>query len=161
MRRAELSVATAMVLFSVYLMWKSTELPIGWRTGEGPGGGAFPFWLAAGMLICAVVILVQALRGQTPESRLDIPFIDPTMLRTVLFVVGSLTAMILAIHWVGTYVSVPIFLIIYMRVLGKHSWKVVLGISLVTPVVTFIFFEKALLIILPKGITEEFFYLFY
>ena len=43
MRIAEFSMALVMAIFSVYLMWKSTELPIGWIDGEGPGGGAFPF----------------------------------------------------------------------------------------------------------------------
>ena len=44
MRRAELLMALVLALLSVYLMWKSWELPIGWIPDEGPGGGAFPFW---------------------------------------------------------------------------------------------------------------------
>ena len=47
MRRTELGIAGVLAILSVYLMWKSTELPIGWRPGVGPGGGAFPFWLSA------------------------------------------------------------------------------------------------------------------
>ena len=49
MRVAEFVMAFFMGLFSLYLMWKSTELPIGWIPNEGPGGGAFPFWLSFGM----------------------------------------------------------------------------------------------------------------
>ena len=41
MRKAELIMALVMAVFSVYIMWKSTELPIGWIPEEGPGGGAF------------------------------------------------------------------------------------------------------------------------
>ncbi len=36
MRRAEF----VMAAFSLSLMWKSTELPIGWIGGLGPGDGA-------------------------------------------------------------------------------------------------------------------------
>ena len=39
MRVAEICMALVMAIFSIYLMWKSTELPIGWIEGEGPGGG--------------------------------------------------------------------------------------------------------------------------
>jgi len=52
MRRAELVMALALGVLSAYLMVKSAELPIGWIPREGPGGGAFPFWLSAGMLVC-------------------------------------------------------------------------------------------------------------
>ena len=56
-RTAELLMAIMMGAFSIYLMYKSTELPIGWIEGEGPGGGAWPFWLAAIMLVCCLGIL--------------------------------------------------------------------------------------------------------
>ena len=51
MRRAELLMALILGVFSVYLMVKSAELPIGWIPNEGPGGGAFPLWLAFEMLL--------------------------------------------------------------------------------------------------------------
>ena len=46
-RTAELLMAIMMGVFSIYLMYKSFELPIGWVENEGPGGGAWPFWLSA------------------------------------------------------------------------------------------------------------------
>jgi hypothetical protein len=42
-RVAELAMAILMGVFSLYLMYKSAELPIGWIPDEGPGGGAWPF----------------------------------------------------------------------------------------------------------------------
>jgi putative tricarboxylic transport membrane protein len=33
-------------------MWKSTELPIGFISGRGPGGGAWPFWLSGDHALC-------------------------------------------------------------------------------------------------------------
>lgn len=54
MRAAELTMALIMGACSIALMVKSAQLPIGWIAGEGPGGGAFPFWLAAGMLVCCI-----------------------------------------------------------------------------------------------------------
>ena len=66
MRRAELIMALVMATLSVYLMWKSTELPIGWDPDRGPGGGAFPFWLAAGMLLSCIAIIVRWAKRATP-----------------------------------------------------------------------------------------------
>ena len=161
MRRAEIIVAVFLAIFSLYLMWKSTELPIGWDPEKGPGGGAFPFWLSAGMLVCTLLIAYRTLRGLTPESRSTEPFMDRESFRMILIVVASLTAMVAAIHVIGIYGSVPLFLIFYLRYMGKHSWVTTLAVSLATPVVTFLFFEKMLLILLPKGITDEWFYIFF
>jgi len=66
--------------------------------------------------------------------------------------------MIALIHWIGVYGAIPLFLIFYVRVLGGHSWFKTLTIALATPVVTFVFFEVALKITLPKGYTEPLFY---
>ncbi len=62
MRVAELSMAVVMAIFSLYLMWKSTELPIGWIPNAGPGGGAFPFWLSLGMLLCCLWMIGRWVR---------------------------------------------------------------------------------------------------
>ncbi len=76
-------------------------------------------------------------------------------------VAGALAVSIGLIHVVGVYVSVPLFLIYYIRFLGRHSWFLTLSISLATPVVTFLFFDIALRIVLPKGYTEPLFYPLY
>ncbi len=118
MKRADLIVAAILALFSVYLMWKSTELPIGWIEGEGPGGGAFPFWLAGGMLICSVMILIRNLLRLSPEGKMSGVFVEREALRLVMVVVASLAAMIGAIHVIGVYFSLPLFTSFYMRYLG-------------------------------------------
>ena len=41
MRRAEIVTALLMAAFSIYLMWKSAELDIGFIEDEGPGGGTW------------------------------------------------------------------------------------------------------------------------
>ncbi|MBT3909471.1 MAG: tripartite tricarboxylate transporter TctB family protein [Rhodospirillaceae bacterium] len=161
MRKAELIMALVMLVFSVYLMWKSTELPIGWIPEEGPGGGAFSFWLGAGMVICCITIIVRWAKRQSPPSQSDEPFMDREAMTLFFVISGSLAAMIGGIHVVGVYFSVPIFMAFYMRYLGRHSWKLIAAISVVTPIVTFFFFEIALLKTLPKGITEPLFYPLY
>ena len=161
MKIADLITSAVLALFSVYVMIKSTELRIGWIEGEGPGGGAFSFWLALGMLVCSILIFARNIMKLSPEGRTREIFMDSEATRLVLTVVGSLGIMILLIHVVGVYVSVPLFMIFYLRHLGKHSWRLIFSVSLATPVITFILFEKLLLILLPKGVTDPLFYIFF
>lgn len=161
MRKAEFFMAALMGLFSIGLMWKSTELPIGWIRGEGPGGGAFPFWLAAGMLVCCIAILVRWFMGTSPFSRVNIIYMDGFAFKNFVLVAGALTVMVGLIHIVGVYVSVPLFLLYYLKYLGGHGWAVTSSLTIATPIVTFFFFEIALKITLPKGFTEPAFYPLY
>jgi putative tricarboxylic transport membrane protein len=161
MRVAELVMAICLAIFSVSVMWMSTSMPIGWIKGSGPGGGAFPFWLGAGMLVCCVIIVIRWFRRTSRPSRSTEPFMTNHAFKLFLVGAGSLTLMIGAIHIVGVYVSVPIFLLFHMRVLGHHSWALSSAVAVAMPVVTFFFFEIALKITLPKGVTEPAFYPLY
>lgn len=161
MRVAELVMAVCLAIFSVYIMWMSTDLPVGWIPGSGPGGGAFSFWLAAGMLACCVAIIIRWFRRTSRPSRSTEPFMTEPSFKLFLVGAGSLTVMIGAIHFVGVYVAVPLFLLFYMRLLGRHRWALTASVAIITPVVTFFFFEIALKITLPKGVTEPAFYPLY
>ena len=158
MRRAELVMAVVLAVFSAYLMWKSAELPIGWLPKRGPGAGAFPFWLSAGMLICCLWIIVRWFLRASPQAASDEPYMDSRALVLFLQGAGSLGVMIGLIHVIGVYGAMPLFLVFYIRVLGGHSWLKTLGIAVITPVATFLFFEVALQITLPKAYTEPLFY---
>ncbi len=161
MRTAELVMALCLAAFSAYLMIKSAELPIGWIPGEGPGGGAFPFWLGAVMMLCCASTLYKWYRRSSPQSLSSEPYMDKDTLRMFITIGGSLTVMIGAIHFIGVYFSLPLFLMFYLRFLGRHSWPLVAGVAIITPVFTFFFFEIALLKTLPKGFTEPLFYPLY
>ncbi len=161
MRVAELVMAVVMAAVSVALMWKSAELPIGWIPGEGPGGGAFPFWLSAGMLICCVAVMINWYNRSSPPSQSDETYMDGHAIKSFVVVAGSLTVMIALIHVIGVYGAVPLYLIFYVRFYGRHSWKITGTLALAMPVVSFFFFEIALRKTLPKGFTEPLFYPLY
>ncbi len=157
MRMAELVMAVFMAVFSLYLMWKSAELPIGWIPGEGPGGGAWPFWLAAGMLVCCIAIVYRWAKRLTPESRSEEVYMDRRTLKMFLLNAGALAVMIGLFHIVGAYGAIPAFLIFYLRFLGGHSWRLTGAFAFITPIATFLFFEIALQKTLPKGFTDPWF----
>jgi len=155
MLTADRVTAAAIMAFSIYFMWHATVLPVGWN-GEtgGPGGGAFPFWLAAVMLGCGAGVLVRSLRGKTDYSG---AFFDPDTIRSVISVAISVVVTIGLIPWVGAYVALPLFLVWYLRLFGGHGWTLTAILAIATPVALFFFFEVTLKILLPKGLTEPFF----
>ena len=161
MRRAELATAVVFALLSIYLMVKSAELPVGWIPDKGPAGGAFPFWLSFGMLLCAVWIFIRALRGVTPESRSREPYMDGPTLRLIGMAAGSLLAALILITWFGFYVAIPFLFVFWVRLVGKRSWLTTGALAISVPIVTFFFFEIGMRILLPKGITEPLFYPLY
>lgn len=155
MLTADRLIAAALMALSAYFMVHATALPIGWNgmTG-GPGGGAFPFWLSAIMFLASGGILLRNLRAE--DDRSD-NFFDPETLRSVVKVALAVTATIALMPWAGTYVALPLFLVWYLRIFGRHGWTLTLLLCAGTVLFLFFFFEVTLKILLPKGLTEPLF----
>ena len=160
-RIAELAMAILMGAFSLYLMYKSAELPIGWIRGEGPGGGAWPFWLSVIMLLSCIGIVVNWVRRKGDVAVSEQSYFEKTVLIEVGLVAVALIVTVGLFSFIGVYGALPLFLLFYLRFLGNHSWKLSLTFAILLPIVTFFFFEITLKIILPKGITEPLFYPLY
>lgn len=160
-RTAELLMAIALTLLSIAFMVKSMELNIGWVAGRGPGAGAWPFWLSVGMLLTSLATLFRWFRRITPESRSSEIFMSRAAVSIVGTAVVALTALLIGIHTIGIYLSLILFLIFFVRIVGRHSWFTTLAIALLTPVFVFCLFEWALTIPLPKAISEPLFYPIY
>lgn len=160
-RTAELLTAIVLALISVALMVKSADLRIDWVQGSGPGGGAWPFWLSAGMLLASIATAVRWFRRTTPESRNEEPFITGQGARVVLPAIGGLLILLIGSHIISIYFSIAIFLLLFVRFFGRHSWVTTIALAVLSPIVTFMFFEWALKLPLPKGMIEPLFYPIY
>jgi hypothetical protein len=152
MRRAELITAGVLALFSIYLMWKSTELDVGYIRGEGPGGGAWPFWLSGIMLICTGFIFFNGIKRRSPPSRSEEPLLDGYGTKMLILVGGGILGFIALIDILSMYGAMFVFLLYYLGFLGRHSLRVTLAISIIAPIVFFFFFEALMRITMPKGL---------
>ena len=168
MRLAELLTACLLAMLSVYLMWKSGEPPswnpevgrfanIGFIDGEGPGSGFWPFWLSFIMLLSSIWTMVNWVRRTSPPSRSEAVFLDGYGKQMLLLVGGGIFGFLILIGIAGFYGAIPLFLIYYLRHIGRHSWKLTLSVATATPVLCFIFFDYAMRIVLPKGYLEPLF----
>ena len=161
-RTAEILAAVTLAVVSAAIMIKSTRgLSIGWNPETGPGSGVWPFWLSSGMLATSVWTIVRWFRRLTPESRSDELFMTRQTEQKVGITVAALFMLLLGTHVIGLYFSIAIFLIFYLRFLGRHSWLLTLVLATATPTALFFFFEGALVIPLPKGYSEPLFYPLY
>lgn len=159
MLKAESVIAVGLMGLSIYFMIHATVLPIGWVEFEGPGGGAFPFWLSAAMLVSSGCILLKSLKES--ESEDAAPFFDPDTRRAVAAVSIALLATIALIPLTGAYVAIPLFLFWYLKIYGGHGWTLTAILTVAVPTFVFFFFEVTLRILLPKGITEPLFFPLY
>ncbi|WP_187429747.1 hypothetical protein ROLI_010040 [Roseobacter fucihabitans] len=151
MRKGEIITAGILALLSIYLMWKSTELPVGYITGQGPGGGAWPFWLSAMMLICCGMIALNWWRGTSPPSQSDEPVLDAYGWRMLVMVGGGIVGFVALVNIISMYGAIAVFLLYYVKYLGRHGWGLSLALALITPVAFFFFFEGAMRITMPTG----------
>jgi putative tricarboxylic transport membrane protein len=163
MRLGEIVTAGVLAVLSIYMMWKSTELNVGYVPGRGPGGGAWPFWLSAIMLVCTAAIAINWARRSSPPSRSTEPVLDADGRKMLVQVGGGLIAFVALTSIISMYGAMAVFLFYYTWFLGRHLLRLSLLLSIGTPILFFFFFEALMRITLPKGMsfTEPFFNVLY
>ena len=152
-RTAELLMGLATLALSLGLMWNvwSDGLNIGWVDGRGPGAGMWPFWLSLGMAGASVATIIRWVQRKTPESRSLEPYIANETVFLVVISALSIFFLLLLMNIIGTYLSLMLFMLFYVRFLGRHSWGMTTAFVIGTPIFVYLLFEVALTKYLPKG----------
>jgi len=148
MRVADLITASLLILVGGVVLADAVRLGIGWGT-DGPQSGFFPFWLALLLVGTCAAIMVQA--GRSPSSK---AFVTRGKLGPVLKVLLPALALVILMQWLGLYVSAALYIAVYMRWIGRHSWPAVLACALGTAVLAFLIFDRWFLVPMPKGPLE-------
>ncbi len=160
-RTAELLFAVLLALCSIGLMMKSAELKIGWVPDRGPGSGAWPFWLSTGMLLTCGATIWRWFRRVTPESNDLTPYMSRETALIVGISAGSIVFLLVVTHLVGIYIALFLFLLFYLKFVGRHTWLITGTMMILVPIFIFCLFEWALKIPLPKSVSEPLFYPIY
>jgi hypothetical protein len=148
MRAADLVTASLLALLGGVVVVDAIRLGIGWGT-DGPQSGFFPFWLGVLLMAACAVIMAQAwARG--PSG----PFVTREKLGLVLKVLGPALGLVVLMQWLGLYVSAALYIAVYMRWIGRHSWWAVMACALGTAIMAFLVFDRWFLIPMPKGPLE-------
>lgn len=149
MRKAEFLVAAALLLVSSILIAQSARLGLGW-SDIGPGSGFVPFWFAAAILVTSLGVLVQEIRNfnVVRESFFPSPAAPFFWLKVLLPTVGA----VFLVRYLGIYLVAAIYLALFGIWIGRHRWFVVLGTSLLIPMVMYFSFERFFKLPLPKSL---------
>jgi putative tricarboxylic transport membrane protein len=153
MRLGEIVTAGVLALLSIYLMYKASANGIGYTVGTGPQGGFWPFWLALGMLVSTGFIALNWVRRVSPPSRSEDPVLDSEGVKMLVFVGGGIIGFVALVNVISMYGAVAVFMLYYLKLLGQHSWKLVLPMVIVFPLGLFFFFEGVMQITMPSGMS--------
>ena len=139
------------------VLWHIQGFPA--MPGQKFGPAWFPGLIAAGLILCGAVLIVQGLR--TVEGRAQPWFSLPGWIRrprplaSVGAVIGGLLFYVFAADALGFYLTGILLLTAWSRLLGA-SWRLSIAVAVVATLVIHLSFYKLLRIPLPWGIFERF-----
>jgi hypothetical protein len=149
-RAVEIGVTLATAIIGLLTVVGSLRVGVNWGA-EGPRAGFFPFYIGLLILISAAVNLAATISQNVP-GRL---FSRWGQMGQVLAVVVPTAIYVTIIPRLGIYVSSALLIATFMKWMSSYRWWIIVGISLLVPIVTFFMFEKWFLVPLPKGPVEE------
>ena len=138
------------------VLWHIQGFPA--MPGQKFGPAWFPGLVAAGLVLCGALLMVQGLRGAgraQPWLVLPAWIRKPRPLAGVTSVLGGLLLYVFAADVLGFHLTGVLLLTAWMRLLGA-SWRMALTVAVVATLVIHLSFYKLLRIPLPWGIFERF-----
>lgn len=149
-RTMEIVVALILLAGSALVIYDSNRVGFGWREGEGPAPGYYPFWIAVILGVSSLINLLGALRGHGAGEI----FVTWRPFARVLAVLLPSIAFVALIGYIGLYAASALFIFAFMVAVGGESLLRAFPVALAVPVALFLMFEKWFLVPLPKGPIE-------
>ena len=139
----------SVVLTLIGLLFCLFSLKLGLGSVTAPGPGFVPF-LAGGLLI---VLTIAALLEGRPETRMKSwsQLFGGERWRVVLGILGSLFLYALVMDVLGFILSTFLMLLFLFKISEGQRWKVAIGASIITMVLTYFLFDYFLQISFPRG----------
>ncbi len=159
-RMMEIIVALVLLGGSAIVIYDSARLGFGWREGEGPAPGYFPFWIAVMLAVASLVNLLAAVRGHgageifvslRPFGRV-LAVLVPSLAYVGL--IGGVAIGPIEVPRIGIYAASAIFILVFMMAIGRENPLKAIAVSVAIPILLFLMFEKWFLVPLPKGPLE-------
>jgi putative tricarboxylic transport membrane protein len=154
--RAELGVSLLLAVVGAAVVFDAARLDVPYSQSDPVGPRTVPFIVGGLLLVCAVALAVNVLRGGRGEAEEgeDIDLSAPTEWRVVLPLLGAFVANILLIDVLGWVISGAMLFWGSSWALGSRQLVRDAVISVVLALVTFYGFYVGLGIPLPAGVLE-------
>ena len=134
------------LIFGIYGLVFSVQLPLGWWNRPGPG--VFPLCLSIILCLSAVAGLITVKR--TGEGRLQWRELISKSV-TPLKILGVTAAFIAVLYQLGYLLTASLYLFVLLYWVSRYRLYISLGLAIALAVGSSIFFEKLLALQLPKG----------
>ena len=148
-RSLELGTAATLGLFAATVIAGALQLDTGWGA-TGPQAGYVPLRLGILLLVVSLLLLWQAARGDAGGS-----FATREELGRSLALLLPTLAMVVAMPWLGTYLTAAAFLAFMARRHGGLRWSRALALATGIAVLFFLIFELWFGVPLAKGPIEN------
>ncbi|GAA2869373.1 tripartite tricarboxylate transporter TctB family protein [Paenarthrobacter ilicis] len=154
--RAELGVALLLGVVGVLVFLDANGLVTPYSKSDPVGPKTVPFIVAGILLICAVMLAINVLRGGKGEAEEgeDVDLTHPADWKTILPLAGAFLLNILLIDWAGWVISGTILFWGSVLALGSRRYVRDGIISVALSLLTFYGFYLGLGIALPAGLLE-------
>ncbi len=150
MRKADLGVAVGLILIGLLVLGDAIRLGFGWDQ-SGPRPGFFPFYLAVILIVCSVVSFLKAFLKFRKEGEKK-PLMPPGAFKSILWVLAPAIGMVAISELVGLHIAAALYLLFYMRAVGKIGWATTVAVSVIVPAILYVSFDKLFLVPLPQGL---------
>ncbi|HUP30151.1 MAG TPA: tripartite tricarboxylate transporter TctB family protein [Usitatibacter sp.] len=149
--------ALAFLAFGAVVVWDSRRLGSQWGS-DGPQAGYFPFYIGVIICIASAINLFRAFSLGAAGAK---PFVMWAQLRMVLTVMLPCLVYVALIsnplYSLGIYEASALFIVLFMRLLGKYSWLKAAAVAIGVMFAFFLMFEVWFQVPLPKGPFEALF----
>ena len=149
----EIATALVIILFAGVVMVSNYRLGAGWDS-NGPQTGYFPFYVGVLLAISGAAILIgEVVKG----GGLRRSFVAARPLLRVMQILVPTVIFVIAIAYLGIYVSTAVFIAFFMVWLGRYRILVAVPLGVAIALALFFTFEVWFLVPLPKGPLEALF----
>jgi len=156
--RSILGAATAVIMLVVSIAMAIRSASLGHWVSLSPGPGFFPLCLALILGTLSIIWGLRQWRGEQPDTAEpagqtaeELEAEPPNNIKNIVAIVGSLVVLALVLEVLGFQLSMLLFLIFHLRILGHRGWMLTILLSVVGSFGLFILFTKVLSIFLPAS----------
>jgi putative tricarboxylic transport membrane protein len=147
--RAEKVTSLLLILFAVFIGFESIKYPLG--TIDNPGPGLLPLLLGIAMAVMAIALTVRVWTNRPAKVHRSFwPEKGGLSKVSLTFIVLLLFTALLEIT--GYMINIFFLFLILLRPVGRQKWIWSISISMGATLVSYILFDKWLMIPLPRGI---------
>ncbi|WP_138159901.1 tripartite tricarboxylate transporter TctB family protein [Peptoniphilus catoniae] len=113
---------------------------------EEPDSRIFPYAVSAFAIFLATILLLSSIFGKRRYEEFDFSGTGKAVKYGIILV-----GYVILVALFGFYIATPIYMMVGMYSLGQRKIPLMVAVSVITPVIVYVFFQVLLKLQIPKG----------